>query len=95
MTGDLVTRLEIEETGMTMNVTEIIRKTMGWCPDAAILNKKEEIYMVSYGGKSITNIRSMGGSRDAIPIPHARVEGKFSLPPCGRRRSLFSSLQPA
>ncbi len=52
--------LEIEETGMTMNVMEIIRKTMGWCPDAAILNKKEEIYMVSYGGKSITNIRNMG-----------------------------------
>ncbi|MFZ3168246.1 MAG: hypothetical protein WA130_11575 [Candidatus Methanoperedens sp.] len=45
---------------MTINVTEIIRRTMGWCPNAAMLNKKEEIYMVSYGGKYVDKIKGMG-----------------------------------
>ncbi len=45
---------------MTINVTEIIRKTMGWCPNAAFVNKKEEIYMVSYEGKYIDKIKGMG-----------------------------------
>ncbi len=27
---------------MTINITETIRKMMGWCPNAAMLNKKEE-----------------------------------------------------
>ncbi len=40
---------------MTMNITEIIRKTMGWCPNTA-----EEIYMVSYEGKYIDKIKGMG-----------------------------------
>ncbi len=26
---------------MTLNVTEIVRKAMGWCPNAAMLSKKE------------------------------------------------------
>ncbi len=45
---------------MTINVTEIIRKTMGWCPNAAMLNRKEEMYMVSYEGKYTDRIKGMG-----------------------------------
>jgi len=45
---------------MTINVTEIIRKMMGWCPNAEILNRKEEMYMVSYEGKYIDKIKGMG-----------------------------------
>ncbi len=45
---------------MTVNVTEVIRKMMGWCPNAAFVNKKEEIYMVSYEGKYIDKIKGMG-----------------------------------
>lgn len=45
---------------MTINVTEIIRKTMGWCPNAEMLNKKEEMYMVSYEGKYIDRIKGIG-----------------------------------
>lgn len=40
--------------------TETIKKFMGWCPNAAMLNKKEEIYMVSYGGKYVDKIKGMG-----------------------------------
>ncbi len=39
---------------------ENIRKMMGWCPNAAFVNKKEEIYMVSYEGKYIDKIKGMG-----------------------------------
>lgn len=45
---------------MTANVTEMIRKAMGWCPNAAFVNKKEEIYMVSYEGKYIDKIKGIG-----------------------------------
>ncbi len=45
---------------MTINVTEVIRKMMGWCPNATYVNKKEEIYMVSYEGKYIDKIKGMG-----------------------------------
>ncbi len=44
---------------MTINVTKIIRKMMGWCPDAKFTNKKEEAYMVSYEGKHIDKIKGM------------------------------------
>lgn len=42
-----------------MKVTEIMKKTLGWCPNAAILNKKEEIYMMSYERKLIDKIKGM------------------------------------
>lgn len=45
---------------MTVNITEVIRKMMGWCPNATMLNKKEEIYMVSYDGKFVDKIKGMG-----------------------------------
>ncbi len=45
---------------MTINITEVIRKMMGWCPNAAMLNKKEDMYMVSYEGKYIDKIKGMG-----------------------------------
>ncbi len=45
---------------MTMNVTEMIRKTMGWCPNAAFVNKKKEIYMVSTEGKYADKIKGLG-----------------------------------
>ncbi len=46
---------------MMINITEIIRKMMGWCPNTAILNKKEEeIYMVSYEGRFVDKIKGMG-----------------------------------
>jgi len=44
---------------MTINVTEKIRKMMGWCPNAVMLNRKEEEYMVSYEGKYIDKIKGM------------------------------------
>jgi len=48
---------------MTTNVTEVIRKMMGWCPNAAMLNKKEDMYRVSYEGKYIDKIKGMGFNR--------------------------------
>lgn len=45
---------------MTINVTKIIRKMMGWCPNAEFVNKKEEVYMVSYEGKYIDRIKGTG-----------------------------------
>jgi hypothetical protein len=45
---------------MTINVTKIIRKTMGWCPNAAFANKSEEEYMMSYEGKYVDKIKGMG-----------------------------------
>lgn len=40
--------------------SENIRKMMGWCPNAAFVNKKEEIYMVSDERKYIDKIKGMG-----------------------------------
>ena len=51
---------------MTINVTKIIRKTMGWCPNAAFANKSDEEYMMSYEGKFIDKIKGMG-SIQGIP----------------------------
>jgi len=45
---------------MTINVTGVIRKMMGWCPNAAFETNKEEIYLVSYEGKYINKIKGMG-----------------------------------
>ncbi len=45
-----------------MNLTGTIRKMMGWCPNATFVDKKEEIYMVSYGGKYIDKIKGTGFS---------------------------------
>ncbi len=45
---------------MTINVRESNQKIMGWCPNAVMLNKKEEEYMVSYEGKYIDRIKGMG-----------------------------------
>ena len=45
---------------MTISITEVIRKMMGWCPNAAFINRKEEIYMVSYEGKYIDKIKGIG-----------------------------------
>ncbi len=39
---------------------ENIRKIMGWCPNAAMLNKKEELHIVSYEGKYIDRIKGIG-----------------------------------
>ncbi len=43
-----------------MNAFQKLRLWLGWCPNAAFLNKKEEIYMVSYEGKYIDKIKGMG-----------------------------------
>jgi hypothetical protein len=43
-----------------IGLAEIIKRALGWCPNAEILNKKEEIYMVSYEGKYIDKIKGMG-----------------------------------
>lgn len=45
-----------------MTMTEIIRKTMGWCPNAEFAKDSEEINMVSYEGKYIDKIKGMGFS---------------------------------
>ncbi|MFZ3060340.1 MAG: hypothetical protein WA102_11480 [Candidatus Methanoperedens sp.] len=42
-----------------MNAFQKLRLWLGWCPNAAFVNKKEEIYMVSYEGKYIDKIRGM------------------------------------
>ncbi len=46
-----------------MNVFQKLRLWLGWCQNAAMLNKKEEIYMVSYGGRYIDKIKVMGFRR--------------------------------
>ncbi len=43
-----------------MNVSRKLRIWLGWCPNAAMLNGKEEEYMVSYDGKYIAKIKGMG-----------------------------------
>ncbi len=54
---------------LPLNVTEIIRKAMGWCPNAASLNNNEEMDMVSYEGKLIDKIKGMG-SRGILSFLH-------------------------
>lgn len=44
-----------------MNVFRKLQIWLGWCPNAAILNKKEEKYMVSYERKYTDRIIGMGG----------------------------------
>ncbi len=43
-----------------MNAFAKLRLWLGWCPNAAFVNKKEEIFMVSYEGKYIDKIKGMG-----------------------------------
>ena len=43
-----------------MNAFRRLRIWLGWCPNAEILNKKEEVYMVSNEGKYIDKIKIMG-----------------------------------
>jgi len=43
-----------------MNAFQKLRLWLGWCPNAAFVNKKEEVYMVSYEGKYIDKIKGMG-----------------------------------
>ncbi|MFZ2411005.1 MAG: hypothetical protein WAW23_05505, partial [Candidatus Methanoperedens sp.] len=43
-----------------VGLAEIIKRALGWCPNAAFVNKKEEIYMVSYEGKYIEKIKGIG-----------------------------------
>jgi len=54
---------------MTINVTKIIRKTMGWCPNAAFANKSDEKYMMSYEGKFMDKIKGMG-FREFLSVLH-------------------------
>ncbi len=43
-----------------IGLAEIIRRTMGWCPNAAMSNKNEELNMVSYEGSYINKIKGLG-----------------------------------
>ncbi len=43
-----------------VNIVDKVKKLMGWCPNAAFVNKKEEIYMISYEGKYIDKIKGLG-----------------------------------
>ncbi len=43
-----------------MNAFQKLRLWLGWCPNAAFVNKKEEIYMISYEGKYIGRMKCMG-----------------------------------
>lgn len=43
-----------------MNVSRKLRIWLGWCPNAAMLDIKEEIDMVSYEGKYIHKIKGIG-----------------------------------
>lgn len=43
-----------------MSAFQKLRLWLGWCPNTTMLNKKEEIYMVSYEGKYIDKIKGMG-----------------------------------
>lgn len=44
---------------MTGTFAKNVKKMMGWCPNAAVLNKKEENYMVSYERIHKEKIRGM------------------------------------
>ncbi|WAM22611.1 MAG: hypothetical protein OI715_00530 (plasmid) [Candidatus Methanoperedens sp.] len=43
-----------------MNAFQKLRLWLGWCPNAEMLKRKEEEYMVSYEGKYIDKIKGMG-----------------------------------
>ncbi len=43
-----------------MNVSRKLRIWLGWCPNATMLDKKEEKYIVSYKKKYTDRIRGMG-----------------------------------
>ncbi|MCX9009679.1 MAG: hypothetical protein OIN66_01030 [Candidatus Methanoperedens sp.] len=45
-----------------IGLVEIIKRSMGWCPNTAAINKKEEICMVPYEGKYVDKIKGMGFS---------------------------------
>lgn len=45
-----------------IGLVEIIKRSMGWCPNTETLNKREEICMVPYEGKYIDKIKGMGFS---------------------------------
>jgi len=45
---------------MNINISETIRKMMGWCPNAEMQLKREGIYMDSYGVIVINKIKGMG-----------------------------------
>ncbi len=47
---------------MNISITQVIKKIMGWCPNAEMLNRREEEYMVSYEGRYIDRIKGMGFS---------------------------------
>ncbi len=43
-----------------MNAFQKLRLWLGWCPNAAFVNRKEEIYMVSFEGNFIDKIKAVG-----------------------------------
>lgn len=43
-----------------IGLAEIIKRTLGWCPNAEMLNRKEEIYMVAYEGTYVDKIKGIG-----------------------------------
>ncbi len=43
-----------------MNVSRKLRIWLGWCPNAAMLDRKEGIDTVSYEGKYIHKIKGIG-----------------------------------
>ncbi|MCX9088772.1 MAG: hypothetical protein OIN90_14555 [Candidatus Methanoperedens sp.] len=54
---------------LPLNITEMIRKAMGWCPNAASLNNNGKIDMISYEGKLIDKIKNIG-SREILSFLH-------------------------
>jgi hypothetical protein len=47
---------------MNISITEAIRKMMGWCPNASMINKEEEMLMEMYDGEYINRIKRIGFS---------------------------------
>lgn len=45
---------------MNISITEAIRKMMGWCPNASMINKEEEMLMEMYYGEYINRIKRIG-----------------------------------
>lgn len=45
---------------MNISLTETIRKMMGWCPNASMINKEEEMFMEMYDGEYIHRIKGIG-----------------------------------
>ncbi len=50
-----------------MNAFQKLRLWLGWCPNAAFVNRKEEIYMVSFEVNFIDKIKAMG-FRDSLGL---------------------------